>query len=92
MHLGILGHDGLLDSVVAHHLAVWRTNFDNLAESMTEVIEYVLVFLYWTAFTYMVYYFAGYAKNDAIYRILASVALVIITTLLTLDIYYYTVK
>lgn len=53
-----------------------------------EAIGHTVALLYWFAFSYMVFYFAGYAKSYTTYRVMASVAIAIIATMLTLDIYY----
>ena len=54
---------------------------------LMEAMQYVIAMLYWSAFSYMVFYFAGYAKSDRTYYIMASVAIAVIATLLVLDIY-----
>ena len=55
---------------------------------LVEAIAYPVALLYWFSFSYMVFYFAGYAKSDITYRIVASIAIGIIVTLLILDIYW----
>jgi hypothetical protein len=57
-----------------------------------EAIAYPVALLYWFAFSYMVFYFAGYAKNAMTYRIVASIAIGIIVTLLILDILWRGVR
>jgi hypothetical protein len=45
--------------------------------------------IYWYAFSFMVFYFAGYSQNHKMYKVLSIIAIAIIVGITTLDAYYY---